>query len=127
MVQPEWTHIVGSQEFRVKRKRFPWARTTPSGWRACCRCSGAPGENEFARAENCSILSDRSVGIQTHEGREHPQQEQNSRPHPEPLSLHCPRASRARCKLRSLFISTSSRNTPAALARQLLLPASLPP
>ncbi len=77
MVQPEWTHIVGSQEFRVKRvkrKRFPWARTTPSGWRACYRCSGAPGENEFARAENRSILSDRSVVMQTPERMQEPEQ-----------------------------------------------------
>src|SRR5437763_14980101 len=108
MVQPEWTHIVGSQEFRVKRKRFPWARTTPSGWRACCRCSGAPGENEFARAENRSILSERKVGIKTHEGWEHPQQEQKSRPHHGPLSLHCPRASHARCHVSSLFLTINS-------------------
>jgi len=55
MVQPEWTRIVGIQEFPVKRKRFPWARTTPSGWRACSGSSNAPGENEFARAENFLI------------------------------------------------------------------------
>jgi len=104
MVQPKRNHIGGNQEFQVGCERFPWARATPSEWQG-----GAPSGNPCAGTENRSIRGARSVQRQTHEGREHPQQEQNSRPHPEPFPLHCPRASRARRKLRSLFISASSR------------------
>lgn len=109
MVQPKRIHIGGNQEFQVGCERFLWARATPSEWWGGGRRSGAPSGNPCARTENRSIRGAWSVQMQAHEESEHPQQEQNSRPHPEPLALHCPRASRARRKLRSLFISASSR------------------
>ena len=106
MIEPRWTNSVGNKEFEVSDAHFQCASSTWAEGRGRCQRRSAPGADEFAWSDTAAIASAQTKAMMREQ-----KQEYDCHPHPEktPPAFHRESASRACCKLRSLFNSANSR------------------
>jgi hypothetical protein len=111
MIQPGWTNIIGNQEFGVDAEYFQWTSAALRERRARRQGGSAPGAHEFAWSEIGAIVRALRRVLNANATKRKQEEECDSHAEPEqtPPSFHRESASRARCKLRSLFNSASSR------------------